>query len=52
MKLFSLVNLFAIIILYPSWELKSLLFINNLSTNIKSLILGRLIGMWSSPQSR
>src|SRR6266702_4604395 len=44
-KSFSPVDLFAIMILYPNWELKSLLFINNLLINIKSLVVGRLIGM-------
>ena len=49
-KLFSLVNLFVIIISYPSQELKSLLFINNPLINIKSLAVGRLINIQSNPQ--
>ena len=45
MKLFSSVDLFVIIILYPNWELKSLLFTNNLLINTKSLAVGRLINI-------
>ena len=45
MKLFSLINLFVIINLYLSWELKFLLFMNNLLINIKSLAVGKLIGI-------
>jgi hypothetical protein len=44
-KLFSPVDLFAMIILYPNWELKSLLFANDPLTNMKSLVVGRLIGI-------
>jgi hypothetical protein len=46
-----LVILFAIMILYPSWELKSLLFINNPSIKTNSLAVGISNVIYINPRS-